>query len=287
MSFSGVGTCTIEALQAGDGEYQAAMSAQQSFTVAPGSQTISFTSTAPASAVAAGTPYSVAALASSGLPVTFSSLTASVCTVEGATVSLLAAGTCTIAAGQNGDADYEAAAEVQQSFSVAPVPSLGPALTNVLKVPSGETISFKSRGPDSDFTFSGKPVVNHRTGAITFTLSLVDPGSVSWRLTFGPRGTASRRALGGGCHGSAIRLRGICHPLPTTFASGHLITSRSGRVTFTVHPGQLARGALADASGSARGILVGSELKVQSALGGHPSSQARSLADYLIPAGRG
>ena len=54
MSFAGAGTCTVEALQAGDGEYQAAVPAQQSFTVAAGSQTISFTSTAPASAVAGG-----------------------------------------------------------------------------------------------------------------------------------------------------------------------------------------------------------------------------------------
>ena len=177
VSFSGAGTCTIEALQAGDGEYQAAAPAQQSFTVGPGTQIIRFTSTAPTSAVAGGTPYSASALASSGLPVTFASLTPSVCTAEGATVSPLAAGTCTIAAGQGGDADYEAAAEVQQSFPVAPAPALGPGPTNLLNVPSGETISFKSPGPDSDFTFSGKPVVNHRTGAITFTLSLVDPAT--------------------------------------------------------------------------------------------------------------
>ena len=105
-------------------------------------------------------------------------------------------------------------------------------------------------------------------------------------MTFGPRGTASRRALGGSCHGSAIRLGRTCHTLPATFADGHLTTSKGGKVTFIVRPGGLARAALADAAGPARGILVGAQLKVQSAVGGDPSSQARALADYLIPARR-
>lgn len=286
VSFSGVGTCTIEALQAGNGEYLAAVSVEQSFGVAAASQTVSFTSTAPASAVAGGAPYAVSALSSSGLPVTFSSLTPAVCSAEGATVSLIAAGTCTIAASQAGDGDYEAAAEVQQSFSVAPAGVLGPGLTNLVKSPSGETISFKSKGPDSDFTFAGSPLVSHHTGSITFSLSLMDPGSVSWRLTFGPRGTAATRALGGGCHRGAIRLGRGCHALPAVFAAGHLSATRSGKLSFTVTPGQLARAALVAAAGPARGLLVGAEVTVQSALGGRPSSQKRSLADYLTAAKR-
>ncbi len=287
VSFSAVGTCTIEALQTGDGEYQAAAPVQQSFTVAPASQTVSFTSTAPTSAVAGGAPYAVSALSTSGLPVTFSSLTPAVCSAEAATVSFIAAGTCTIAAAQAGNGDYEAAAEVMQSFSVAPAAALGPGLTNLVKGPSGETISFKSGGPDSDFTFAGNPVVNHRTGAITFSLSLVDPGSISWRLTFGPGGTAARRALSGGCHKGEIRLGRGCHALPAVFAAGHLTTTRSGKVSFTVTPGQLGRAALMAATGAARGILVGAEVRVQSAMGGRPSSQKRALADYLTAAKRG
>ncbi len=240
VSFAGAGTCTVEALQAGNGEYQAAVPAQQSFTVAAGSQTVSFTSTAPASAVAGGAPYTVSALSTSGLPVTFSSLTPAVCGAEGATVSFIAAGTCTVAAAQAGDGDYEAA-EVTQSFSVAAAAVPGPGLTNLVQGPSGETISFKSKGPDSDFSFAGNPLVNHRSGTISFTLSLVDPGRVSWRLTFGARGTAAMRALRGGCHLGEIRLGRACHALPAVFAAGHLTTTRSGKVSFTVTPGELAR----------------------------------------------
>ena len=44
----GVGTCVIDANQAGNANYNAAPQVQQSFTVDKGNQTISFTSTAPA-----------------------------------------------------------------------------------------------------------------------------------------------------------------------------------------------------------------------------------------------
>jgi alpha-tubulin suppressor-like RCC1 family protein len=56
--------------------------------------------------------------AGSSLPVTFSSTTTGVCTVSGNTVTLLTAGTCTIAADQVGNNTYLAAPEVTQSFTV-------------------------------------------------------------------------------------------------------------------------------------------------------------------------
>ncbi len=49
---------------------------------------------------------------------TFSSLTTSVCTVSGSTVTLAALGTCTIAANQPGNATYAAATPVTQSFVI-------------------------------------------------------------------------------------------------------------------------------------------------------------------------
>src|SRR5205807_558723 len=64
-------------------------------------------------------PVTPAATASSGLVVTFSSLTTGVCTVGGSTVTLLTTGLCTIQADQAGNAAYNAAAAVQQSFTVS------------------------------------------------------------------------------------------------------------------------------------------------------------------------
>jgi hypothetical protein len=50
--------------------------------------------------------------------VAFASTTTKVCTVSGTKVTLVKAGTCTIKATQPGNADYAAAAAVDQSFQV-------------------------------------------------------------------------------------------------------------------------------------------------------------------------
>ena len=63
-------------------------------------------------------PFIVTALATSGLPVIFTSRTTLVCTVSGSTVTLVAAGTCTIRASQAGDSHWNAATPVDQSFTV-------------------------------------------------------------------------------------------------------------------------------------------------------------------------
>ena len=121
VSFMAVGTCVIDANQAGDANWNPAPQAQQSFTVGQGSQTISFTSTAPAAAKVGGTTYNVTATATSGLPVTFTidATATSVCSIAGSTVSFLTVGTCKINANQAGNANYTAAPQVQQSFAVA------------------------------------------------------------------------------------------------------------------------------------------------------------------------
>jgi hypothetical protein len=62
--------------------------------------------------------FSVSATASSGLPVSFAA--SGRCTVSGSTVHLTGPGSCTIAASQPGNASYNAAAVVSQSFSIAP-----------------------------------------------------------------------------------------------------------------------------------------------------------------------
>ena len=120
----GAGTCVVDAEQFGDSTYQAAPQVQQSFAVGSATpsrsvQSISFTSAAPAGAVAGGT-YAASASASSGLAVTIAAdpFSAGVCTVSGATVTFVAAGTCTIDASQGGDAAYLPAPQAQQSFVV-------------------------------------------------------------------------------------------------------------------------------------------------------------------------
>jgi hypothetical protein len=54
----------------------------------------------------------------SGNPVTFTTMTSGVCTVSGSVVTGVSAGTCTVAADQAGNASYDAAPQVTQSFAV-------------------------------------------------------------------------------------------------------------------------------------------------------------------------
>lgn len=117
MTLKAVGTCTINANQAGNANYLAATQVARSFTVSKGNQTITFG--ALANKTYKDPNFSVSATASSALAVTFSSTTTTVCTVSGSTVTLVAAGTCTLRAAQAGNTNWNAATNVDQSFTVA------------------------------------------------------------------------------------------------------------------------------------------------------------------------
>jgi CSLREA domain-containing protein len=131
----GTGSCTVTATQAGDAVY-AATSVQRSFTIAAASQAIAF---APApSGVTVGQPLVTVSASSTNAggapstnPITFSSLTPAICTTgpgaNSVDVTLLAVGTCTIAANQAGGTGYNAAPQATQSFPVAA--SAGPPVT--------------------------------------------------------------------------------------------------------------------------------------------------------------
>jgi uncharacterized protein (TIGR03437 family) len=120
VTLIGAGTCTVEASQPGNTNYAAATPVDQSFTVAQGAQTITF---AALSNVPYGSqPVTITATASSMLTVAFASTTTSICTVSGTTVTIVAVGTCTIQATQPGNANYNAATSVNQSFTVTPEP---------------------------------------------------------------------------------------------------------------------------------------------------------------------
>jgi sugar lactone lactonase YvrE len=111
-----VGTCTVQATQAGNTTYAAAIPVNQSFQVTQASQTITFGTLS--NQVLGTAPFAVSATASSGLAVGFASTTSTVCTVSGATVTLVAVGTCTVQATQAGNSSYSAATAVNQSFQV-------------------------------------------------------------------------------------------------------------------------------------------------------------------------
>ena len=127
LTLVAVGTCSIDASQAGNSIFAAAATVTQAFSVAaapPAAQSITFTS--PGNQIITGhtavpetAPAALAASASSGLTVSFSSSTTSVCTVSGTALLLQATGTCTITASQAGNGSFAAATPVPVTFTVA------------------------------------------------------------------------------------------------------------------------------------------------------------------------
>ncbi|WP_298221959.1 LamG domain-containing protein, partial [Acidocella sp.] len=144
------GTCTVIATQAGNGVYAPA-SQTLNLTVGPGNQNISF-GTAPV--IGVGGTGTVSATSSSGLAVSFSSTTPGICTVSGATVTGVAAGTCAITASQAGNANIPAA-QSSQSFTITPV---GSPIIGTLK-PTG----LVANGAPSTVTYNFNPRLSFPT----------------------------------------------------------------------------------------------------------------------------
>jgi len=131
--FHGYGTCTIgsdalpvggpypvTATFAGDASYGGSTSTNTvDFTVGKAPQFIHFGQLS--SERLSQSPVTVSANASSGLPVSFTTSTPTVCSstgVNGATIKLLQAGTCTVVASQSGGGSFNPASPVSQSFTV-------------------------------------------------------------------------------------------------------------------------------------------------------------------------
>ncbi|RNL61020.1 hypothetical protein EFK50_16670 [Nocardioides marmoriginsengisoli] len=167
VTLVGGGLCTIDANQAGNALYLPASQVQQSFTVAKANQTIAFG--ALGGRTFGDAPFAISATASSGLTVSFASTTTGVCTVAGTTVTLVAAGPCTIVASQPGTTDFNAAAPVPQSFTVAK---------------AGQTVSFTSAAPSAT------------VGGPTYTPTATATSGLG--VTFALDGTSTGCTLGGG-----------------------------------------------------------------------------------------
>ena len=168
VSFTGIGTCVIDANQAGNASYAAAprSSRARDRSGNPGDYVHL---NAPPSPVVGGSYTVTATGGASGNPVTFTidgSGTPGACSISGAVVSFTGVGTCIIDASQDGNTDYSAAPQVQQTFTIT-----GSA------IPLPQAITFTSTPPPS-LVVGGSYTVTATGGAsgnpVTFT---VDPFS--------------------------------------------------------------------------------------------------------------
>jgi hypothetical protein len=122
LHITGVGSCAVTASQPGDSTFNPAAGVSRSFVIAKADQTISFEAL-PKRTLGA-VDFQVAATASSGLAVVFAA--SGRCTVSGTTVHITGAGSCQLTASQPGDANFNAATPVAQSFAIAQPPCTVP-----------------------------------------------------------------------------------------------------------------------------------------------------------------
>ena len=184
------GTCSITASQAGNDNYNAATDVTQTFGIGMADQTIDFTQ--PDDVTFGVSPVALSGTASSGLDVSFASNSTGICTVSGATATIVAAGTCSITASQAGSDNYNAAVPVTRTFEVGlasqtisfTLPSQvsieGGTMPLTATATSGLAVAFTSQTP-STCTVSGVSAQLLAAGTCTITAAQVGDGNYSPR----------------------------------------------------------------------------------------------------------
>ena len=138
------GTCSISANQAGDASfYAAAAQVSDSFTITKADQTITALNPAATTPFQVGGTLTMTATGGASTnPIVFASTTPTKCTVSGtngATITAIATGTCTITANQAGDANiYNAAPQLSRNYTIVAAGALSPqAITGFASTPAG------------------------------------------------------------------------------------------------------------------------------------------------------
>ena len=183
----GAGTATITASQAGNTNYNAAVSVNQSLTVSKANQTITFNSL-PTKTVG-DADFNPGATASSGLTVSYISSNTAVATIVGGLIHIVGAGTATITASQAGNTNYNAAVSVNQSLTVSkvnqtitfnalPTKTVGDADFNPgATASSGLTVAYVSSNTAVATIVSG---LIHIVGAGTATITASQAGNTNY-----------------------------------------------------------------------------------------------------------
>src|SRR5205807_650198 len=151
VHLTGAGSCTITASQGGNANFNAATDVPQSFNIAKANQTITFN--ALANKTFGDADFSVSATASSGLSVSFAAT--GNCTIAGNTVHITGAGSCTITGSQAGNANYNAAANVPQTFTIAKASTITALLSSVNPSSFGQNVTFTATVTSGAGTLSG------------------------------------------------------------------------------------------------------------------------------------
>jgi hypothetical protein len=184
-----IGTCTITASQPGNASYAAASDVQQSFSIAKGGQTISFSTT---DKTFGDADFNITATSSSGLTVSLAKISGP-CTIDSTTspanVHISGTGTCSITASQAGNDDFFAADDVNRTFNInkasqsisfASLPDKtwgDSAITLSASSSSGNTVTFAVQ---DDCSLDADAVTLHITGAGSCTVTASQAGDSNY-----------------------------------------------------------------------------------------------------------
>ena len=130
VDFVASGQCTIEAHVASGTDYSSANGQPQSFMVAKATPTTPTIANLPSGAVYGGTLSAVVTTNGDGTK-TVTSLTSSVCTATGLSVSYVGAGTCTLVAHVASGNNFLNSDGAPQSFSVSKAPAVIPTISDL------------------------------------------------------------------------------------------------------------------------------------------------------------
>ena len=114
------GLCTVLAIQEGDTNYLGAKDVARDININPASQSISWGAQSNQPFGTGGT-FAISPLATggaSGNAIVYDSITPSVCTLAGTTITKVSAGICTLTANQAGNANYTAAPQELRSINI-------------------------------------------------------------------------------------------------------------------------------------------------------------------------
>ncbi|OGU12299.1 MAG: hypothetical protein A2075_11665 [Geobacteraceae bacterium GWC2_58_44] len=113
------GSCSILARQPGNAVYNAASPVTLDITIGKTGQSIGVITLAPSPLAVGGSSTASASGGASGNPVSFGTTTGTICSVNGNTVTAVAAGICSIFADQAGNQEFGPAPRVTREFTVA------------------------------------------------------------------------------------------------------------------------------------------------------------------------
>jgi sugar lactone lactonase YvrE len=213
VSIIAAGACTISASQSGNANYAAASVVNQSFVINPAVQTITFTQI-PAQAFG-GPPLLLAATSTSQLSVGFATATPAVCSVSGASLTTVSAGSCTVTASQAGNNNYSAAASVSQTFIVNT---------------ASQTITFATIPAQ---TFGGSPVLT-----ATASSQLQVSFSVSTPAVCAVSGNTVSTLAAGNCTITASQYGNANYSAAPPVSQTFSVALASQTITFPVIPSQ-------------------------------------------------